>query len=109
MGIAGTVTVDMSRFSTVEAEVAAASTIAFCKSDMAIRLELCRRIARGGCRVRSPIVVRSFLGVVVPTVPGLVVDFCGSHEVGLQSVRARGMTTIWGSWLERMVGTEGRL
>ena len=69
----------MPGLSAVEAKVVAASTIAFGEGDVTSRCESRRRVARGGRRVGSQIVVvtaaRAFSRIVVPTVPWLGVAF----------------------------------
>ena len=81
----GTVAVEVSGLSAVEAEVVTASTITFCEGDMAIRCESCRGLARGGCRIGLPVVVvvGAFAQVVAPTVLGLGVAFCRGREASL--------------------------
>ena len=85
--VARAVTINVPGLSAVEAKVVAASTIAFGEGNMAIRREPCRGVARGGRRVRSPIVVvtaaRAFSRIVVPTVPWLGVAFRRGREASL--------------------------
>ena len=77
----------MPGLSAVEAKIVAASTIAFGEGDVTIHHESCRRVARGGCRVGSPIAVvtaiRTFSRIIVPTVPRLGVAFHGGCETSL--------------------------
>ena len=87
MCIARAVTIDVPGLSAVEAKVVAASTIAFGESDVTICHESRRRVARGGRRVGSSIVVvtatRAFSRIIVPTVPWLGVVFRRGREASL--------------------------
>ena len=82
-----TVAINVPGLSAVEAEVVAASTVAFGEGDVAIRREPSRGVARVGRRVRSPVVAvtaaRAFSRIVVPTVPWLWVAFRRGREASL--------------------------